>query len=53
MEELVNTEIERLEAKMTDLRKIMGILYSFEMAQIDAQIEELYRLKRMKNGTQK
>ena len=49
MKELVNAEIERLEAKMTGLRKRMGVLYSFEMVQIDAQIAELYKLKRKKD----
>ena len=49
MKAIVNAEIERLEAKMTDLRKRMGVLYSFEMVQIDAQIAELYKLKRKKD----
>jgi len=46
METKVNAEIERLEAKMTELRKTFGILYTMEMHEIDAQLRELHRLER-------
>jgi len=46
MKAKIDAEIERLEAKMTERKKVMGMLYSFEMSQIDAQHEVLYRLRR-------
>jgi len=49
MEATVDAEIERLEAKMTELRRSMGIMYTMEMHEINAQLKELYRLKRKKD----
>mgnify|MGYP001076259993 CR=1 FL=1 len=46
METRVDAEIERLEKKMTELRKSFGILYTMEMYEINAQIAILYKLKR-------
>lgn len=46
MEAKVNAEIKRLEERMIELRKLMGILYSMEMHEIAAQLRELHKLKR-------
>ena len=48
MEATVDAEIERLEAKMTKRRKMMGVMYTQEMLEIDDRLRELHRLKKGK-----
>jgi len=44
--EKIDKEIKRLEAKMTELRKIMGVMYTQEMYEIDNRLRELHRNKK-------
>jgi len=45
MKNKVNSAIKRLEARLAEQRKLVGNLYTFEMAQIEAQLEILKKLK--------
>ncbi len=46
MKDKVDAEIKRLEAKMTELRNIMGVMYTLEMHEIDAQIRALRKVRK-------
>jgi len=46
MKKKIDAEIKRLEAKMTELRKVFGVMYTLEMYDIDSQIRALRKVRK-------